>query len=38
MGDAIQWNDEVVEWRNILQRVVPCCMKQKSRKNGIAKK
>ena len=36
--DAIRWNDGMAEWRNILQRRMPCCMKQKSHKNGMAMK
>ena len=28
----------MAEWRNILQRRMPCCMKQKSHKNGMAMK
>ena len=26
--DAIRWNDGMAEWRNILQRRMPFCMKQ----------
>ena len=37
-GDAIRWNDGMAEWWNILKRGMPCCMKQKSHKNGIAMK
>ena len=34
-GDAIRWNDGMAEYS---QRGMPCCMKQKSRKNEIAMK